>query len=481
MSTNPSDDKIAALDRLADLLGPGGWLTDSDQRAPYEREWRGYWTGDCLGVARPTGTKQTAETVRIASAAGLAMVPHGGNTGLVGGGLPHGGIVISTERMTDIRMLDDDNMTMTVDAGCVLADIQQAADNAGLLFPLSLGAEGSCRIGGNISTNAGGVGVLRYGNTRDLILGLEVVLPNGDIWDGLRGLRKDNTGYDLKQLFIGAEGTLGIITAATLKLFPKPNETVTALCALEDWRACLSLFNRLQRECGDSLTAFEAMARAGVALAVDKVPDVTDPFAEPAEQYALIELTSARRDAGLQALAERALADALEKGIVGDVVVAQSDAQRAALWRIREGIPEAQPKAGGSIKHDISVPVSAVPTFIDAAGKYVREKLPGVIIVAFGHLGDGNIHYNLTQPPDMNRDDFMANWSEVTAQVHQIACDLGGSFSAEHGIGEIKRAELGRLRPAMEIDLMRRIKLALDPTNVMNPGKILPDGDSLTP
>jgi len=468
-------DRDTALKALAERLGPADWLTDDDARAPYEREWRGYWRGDCIGVACPRDTHAVADVVRIAAAARIPIVPHGGNTGLVGGGLPHGGIVLSTERLQKIRDIDPDNMTVTVEAGCILSSVQDIAREAGLYFPLSLGAEGSCRIGGNISTNAGGVAVLRYGNTRELVLGLEVVLPDGRIWDGLRGLRKDNTGYDLKQLFIGAEGTLGIVTAATLKLFPAPRETVTGLAALSGWDKSLRLFNRLSRETGDALSAYEAMARSAVDLAVEKIPDVVNPFGASHEHLALFELTSPREDAGLSGLAESLLGAAIEDGIAEDVVISQSEAQSTALWRIREGIPEAQPKAGGSIKHDISVPVSAVPAFIDAAGGCVREAIPGVVIVAFGHLGDGNIHYNLTQPPDMDAETFMAHWETVTQAVHGIAASFGGSFSAEHGIGEIKREEMRRLRSETEIDLMKKVKRALDPLQIMNPGKIIPD------
>ncbi len=468
-------DQQTAVDRLADLLGPNAWLTSADERAPYEREWRGYWKGECIGVARPQDTATVAAIVEIVHEHRIPVVAHGGNTGLVGGGLPHGGIVVSTERMTVIRDLDPENMTLTVDAGCILADVQATADEAGLYFPLSLGAEGSCRIGGNISTNAGGVAVLRYGNIRDMVLGLEVVLADGRVWNGLRGLRKDNTGYDLKQLFIGAEGTLGIVTAVTLKLFPKPREKVTALAALDGWQTSLDLFNRLQREAGDALSAFEAMASPGVDLAVTHVPDVNAPFAESYPHYVLLELTSPRTDSGLQRLAEDVLARAIEDGIARDIIVAQSVEQQNALWRIREGIPEAQPRAGGSIKHDISVPVSKIPAFIEKAGAYVRGIVPGVHIVAFGHLGDGNIHYNLTQPDDMQTDVFMANWDEITQHVHALAANLGGSFSAEHGIGEIKRDDLQRLRGETEIDVMRRIKRALDPKGILNPGKVIPD------
>lgn len=465
----------ATLDSLAARLGPEGWVTDDERRAPYEREWRGYWSGSCLGVARPDSAEAVAEVVRLAGNAAIPIVPHGGNTGLVAGGVPRGGIVLSTERMTAIRDIDRTNMTMTVDAGCILANIQHAAADVGLYFPLSLGAEGSCRIGGNISTNAGGVAVLRYGNMRDLVLGLEAVLPDGRIWDGLRALRKDNTGYDLKQLFIGAEGTLGVVTGAVLKLFPAIRETVTALAAVNSWEDALDLLNRLQAAGGNALSACEAISREALDVAFEHIPDVDDPFRAPHPLYVLLELTSPRDASGLYELAERELAHALEDGVAVDIVVAQSEAQRAALWRLREAVPEAQPKAGGSIKHDIAVPVSAVPGFVKRADSYARERLPGVRVIAFGHLGDGNLHYNLSQPVGTGKSAFLAHWDEVTGAIHDIAASFGGSFSAEHGIGEIKRTELSRLRSATEIDLMRKIKRAIDPANIMNPGKIIPD------
>lgn len=468
-------DEIDIKQRLADLLGPSGWLEEDVQREPYEREWRGYWSGSCIGVARPSSTEDVSAVVRIAHEAGVPVVAHGGNTGLVAGGVPRGGIVLSLERMTQVRDLDASNQTMTVDAGCILSAIQDAAAQAGLYFPLSLGAEGSCRIGGNISTNAGGVAVLRYGNMRDLVMGLEVVLADGNIWNGLRGLRKDNTGYDLKQLFIGAEGTLGIITGAVLKLFPAINDTVTALAAVEDWDKALTLLNRLQASAGDSLSACEAMSAEALGVAFEHVEGLRKPFNGNHPLYVLAELTSPAKGTNLYERAEAAFADLIEDGTATDVVLASSQDQRSALWRLREAIPEAQPKAGGSIKHDVAVPVSAVPTFIERADNYARSRIDGVRVISFGHLGDGNLHYNLSQPDAMDRDVFLGMWDEVTQAVHDIAMSLGGSFSAEHGIGEIKRKELARLRTPVEVDLMRCVKLALDPESILNPGKILPD------
>lgn len=460
---------------LGQLLGPHGWIEDAGGREPYENEWRGYWSGSCLGVAKPSSTSEVAAIVSRVADAGVAIVPHGGNTGLVAGGVPRGGIVVSLERMNRVRQLDRTNHTITVDAGCILASVQDAARDADLYFPLSLGAEGSCRIGGNISTNAGGVAVLRYGNMRDLVMGLEVVLPDGQVWDGLRGLRKDNTGYDLKQVFIGAEGTLGIITGAVLKLFPAIRDTVTAMLSVSSWDHALAVLNRLQAFSGDALSACEIISQKAFQIAFAHVDGLKDPFAQPYPLYVLVEFTSPALGTNLADRTEAELAVLMEEEIVLDAVLASSDEQRAALWRLREAIPEAQPKAGGSIKHDVAVPVSAIPTFVERADTYAQERIPGVQIISFGHLGDGNLHYNLSQPPEMTKDGFLALWDEVTANVHDIAADLGGSFSAEHGVGEIKRGELSRLRDPIEIALMRQIKHALDPDNLMNPGKIIPD------
>jgi len=460
---------------LAAILGPNGWLEDEAQRAPYEREWRGYWSGSCIGVARPASTEEVSKTVAAASADNVPIVPHGGNTGLLAGGVPRGGIVLSLERMSSIREIDAANQTMTVDAGCILADVQNTAAEAGLYFPLSLGAEGSCRIGGNISTNAGGVAVLKYGNMRDLVMGLEVVLADGRVWNGLRGLRKDNTGYDLKQIFMGAEGTLGVITGAVLKLFPAINDTVTALITVNDWDNALTLLNRLQASAGDSLSACETISQEAYDIAFRFVDGLKDPFSTRYPLYVLAELTSPAQGTNLYERAEATLAALIEEEIAIDVVLASSEEQRAALWRLREAIPEAQPKAGGSIKHDISVPVSKVPQFIEKADAYARKRIEGVQVISFGHMGDGNLHYNLSQPANMERDAYLSLWDEITSHVHDIAMSLGGSFSAEHGIGEIKRGELARLRDPLEVEMMRALKHALDPHNLLNPGKVLPD------
>ena len=461
--------------RFGELLGPEGWLTDPDAKYPYEHEARGYWSGSCLGVARPGSTDQVVATVGLARDAGIAIVPQSGNTGLVAGGVPRGGIVLTTERMTKIRDIDMANMTMTVDAGCILANVQQAAADAGAYFPLSLGAEGSCRIGGNIATNAGGVAVLRYGNMRDLVLGLEVVLSDGRVWDGLRGLRKDNTGYDLKQLFIGAEGTLGIVTGAVIKLFPAIRETVAALVAVNTWEDAVTLLNRTKNAAGDALSACEAMSEGALSVVMQHIDDVQPPFGNTYPLTVLIELTSPQAGSTLMMLAETEFGKALENGLAQDVLIAQSEAQRAAFWRLRESIPEAQPKAGGSIKFDVSVPISAIPSFVAKANCFVNDRLPGTRFVTFGHMGDGNLHYNLSQPESMEKEAFMELWDEMTTAIHDVAMGFGGSFSAEHGVGEIKRNDLARHRSAVEIDLMRCVKRAIDPQNLMNPGKIFFD------
>jgi D-lactate dehydrogenase (cytochrome) len=460
--------------RIADLLGPAGLISDSAGMAPYLEEERGLFHGKARLVARPASTAELAELVRICAEAGIAIVPQGGNTGLCGGASPsEGQIVVSLSRMNKIRAVDPVNFTMTVEAGVVLQTVQAAADSADCLFPVSLGAEGSCQIGGNISTNAGGTGVLRYGNTREQVLGLEVVLPDGRVWDGLRALRKDNTGYDLKQLFIGGEGTLGIVTAAVLKIYPRPRDQQTAFCALADLASSLALLGRARKATGDQVTGFELVPRIGLTMGCELVPGVSDPFAEPHEWYALIELSSSRPDAGLQDMLEHLLGEAIEAGEVVDAVVASSLEQRKALWKIREGIPEAQKKAGGSIKHDVSVPVARVPAFIERASQAVEAALDGVRVVPFGHLGDGNIHFNLSQPVGADRQAFIGRWEEMNRIVHDIVVEMQGSISAEHGIGRLKKDELAHYKSPVELDLMRRIKQALDPRGIMNPGNIL--------
>lgn len=464
------------IERLKALVGPAGYLTDPAEIAPHLVEWRGHWHGQTQLVIRPNSTEQLAEAVRLCAAAKLPMVPQSGNTGLCGGGVPSAdghNIVIDTTRLNRVRAIDPDNFTLVAEAGCILADIQRVADEADRLFPLSLGAEGTCRIGGNISTNAGGVQVLRYGTMRDLVMGLEVVLPDGRIWHGLRTLRKDNTGYDLKHLFIGAEGTLGIVTAAALRLFPKPKDIATCFVGLNDINDVMALFARARAASGDQLTAFELIPRIGLDIALRHIPGVLDPLEQRFPDYVLMELASSSPHGNLRSVLENFLAEAMEAGLVADGTIAATDAQRQALWRIREGMVEAQRHEGASIKHDISVPVASVAKFITKASQAVTERLPGIRPVAFGHVGDGNVHFNLSQPVGADRQAFLDRWQEFNDIVHGIVAAFNGSISAEHGIGSLKRDELTRYKAPLELELMARIKRALDPDDLLNPGKVI--------
>jgi FAD/FMN-containing dehydrogenase len=465
----------ALLDRLKATVGPAGFLEEERDLAPYLTDWRGLYRGRTPLVLRPGSTEEAAEIVRLCAEARVAIVPQGGNTGLVGGSVPDAGgeqILVSMSRLNRIRALDAEDFTMTAEAGCVLADAQQAAAAADRLFPLSLGAEGRCQIGGVISTNAGGIAVLRYGSMRALVLGLEAVLADGSVWNGLRRLRKDNTGYDLKQLFIGAEGTLGLVTAAVLKLFPRPNETVTGLVAAPNAAAAVSLLARLRAASDDRVTSFELMSRASIDLAVAFVPETADPMPQ-APACVLIELSSGSGGAGLREIAEAALADAIDAGLALDAVLAASEAQARRLWRLREAVPEAQRLSGPSVKHDISAPVSAVPELLARAGEAGEKVLPGTRPMPFGHVGDGNIHYNLLAPVGMSDEAFLAKSGDLTRAVHDVVAAIGGSISAEHGLGQLRRAEALHYKSAVEIDLMRRVKAALDPLGIMNPGKVI--------
>lgn len=465
----------AVLDRLRAAIGAANVLSDADAMAPYLSEWRKRFEGRASAVLKPGSTQAVADAVRICAEAGAPVTPQGGNTGLVGGAVADGGVVLSTERLNRVRAVDAETFSMTVEAGCILADVQAAAADADRLFPLSLGAEGTCRIGGNLSTNAGGIHVLRYGNARDLVLGLEVVLPDGRIWDGLRALRKDNTGYALKHLFLGAEGTLGIITAAVLRLFPRPTARETALCGLPDPRAAIDLFARCMDAAGDVLNAFECSNRTGVHLAETLVDGVTVPLADAHPHYALIEFATTGTDDGhLRVRFEAILADAMEAGLVTDAVLAETEAQTAGLWRIREGITQAQIPAGLCAKHDVSVPISSIPTFLERAEADIRAIDPDIRLVAYGHFGDGNIHFNAVRPETATDDAFRPRIVSIQQAVHDVAIALNGSFSAEHGVGRLKRGDMARYRSATEVDMMRSIKRSFDPDNLMNPGKILP-------
>jgi len=464
------------LDRIKAAVGAHGFITDPADMAPYLREERGLYRGAARLVVRPRSTEEVAAVVRLCADSGLPIYPQGGNTGLCGAAVPDEdgrGIVLSLSRMNRVRALDAVNFTITVEAGVILAEVQRAAAAADRLFPLSLGAEGTCQIGGNLSTNAGGIAVLRYGNMRDLTLGLEVVLADGTVWDGLRGLRKDNTGYDLKQLFIGGEGTLGIITAATLKLFPRPREIETAFLGLARVEDAMTLFANARAATGDQLTAFELIPRIGLDISMAHIAGVGDPLARPHAWYVLMELSSSQEGRGLRAALDDLLAASLEAHLIADGTIAESQAQAKALWRIREAMVEAQKHIGAGVKHDVSVPVSKVADFILDASRAVAARYPGIRTIPFGHVGDGNIHFNLAQPPSYAPAAFLAEQGALNEIVHDIAASHAGSISAEHGIGRLKRDELPRYKPAPALDLMRRIKHALDPQGIMNPGKVI--------
>ncbi|MDB5815001.1 MAG: hydroxyacid dehydrogenase [Rhodocyclales bacterium] len=461
---------------LRSIVGDLQVLTAEADRAPFELDWRGRYRGHALCVVRPGNTAEVAAIVQACAAGGVAMVPQGGNTGLVGGGVPlESGdeVVINLTRLNRVRTVDPDNNTLIVEAGCTLAAVQAAAAEHDRLFPLSLASEGSCQIGGNLSANAGGVHVLRYGNTRELTLGLEVVLPDGQIWNGLRGLRKDNTGYDLKHLFIGAEGTLGIITAAVLKLFPLPRARAVAWVALDDAAEAIHLLGSVREACGERLSAFEIVGRAALDLVLEHIPGSADPLREQSACYALIELTDPAADADLQKPLQTVLSAQMTAGRIRDAVIAASEAQAQSLWALRENISEAQRIEGISIKHDIAVPVSCISEFLRRADSALRQAFPDVRIVAFGHAGDGNLHYNLSKPVTTDNAVFISQTAEINRVVHDIVTQLGGSISAEHGLGQLKRDEILRYKSPVEMTLMRSIKQALDPHGLMNPHKLL--------
>ena len=463
------------LARLAGVVGASHVLTAAADVEPFVADWRGRYRGQAQAVVLPATTEEVAAVVRECAAAGVALVPQGGNTGLCGGSVPDGEgreIVVALRRMNRLRHLDAANMTLTAEAGMTLAAVQQAATDAGFLFPLSLASEGSCTLGGNISTNAGGTAVLRYGNTRELTLGIEAVLADGSVFSGLRGLRKDNTGYDLKQLFIGAEGTLGIVTAAVVKLFPAARTRVTALVAVPTVAAAVALLARLKAAVADRLVGFELMSAFALDLSRKHHPGSPAP-ATPAPWFVLVQADDPAPDAPLPDAVEAALADAFEAGEATDATLALSVEQAQRLWALRENISEAQRREGPNIKHDISLPVSAVAEFIDAGEQALAAALPGSRLVVFGHLGDGNLHYNVSAPEGEPAAGFMDRADVANRVVHDLVAARGGSFSAEHGIGQLKRTELLRYKSEVEIALMRAVKQAFDPRGLMNPGKVL--------
>jgi FAD/FMN-containing dehydrogenase len=465
------------IGRLRHLVGPTGVISDPDEMAGYLTDWRNAYAGTAAAVVRPGNTEEVAAVVALCCEAVVAVVPQGGNTGLCGGAVPDSSgrqVVLSLTRMRRIRDLDVANQTITVEAGAVLQSVQEAAAAAGRLFPLSLGAEGSCTIGGNLATNAGGTAVLHYGTMRDLTLGLEVVLPDGRIWNGLRGLRKDNTGYDLKQLFIGAEGTLGVITAAVLKLFPAVRSRATAWVALPGPQAAVDLIGVLRELAGDRLTTFEIMSRQSVEFVLRHSSGARDPLGERHPWYALVELSDTLPVAGLDGVIESALGEAFERGVVVDAVVASGSAQAAALWTLREGISEAQNHEGPSLKHDVTVPVSRIPAFVERTDRALEEALPGIRIVTYGHIGDGNLHYNLSKPVGSDDDEFRARAGALAPVIYGSTCAFDGSISAEHGLGQSKREIIADYKDGHELELMRGLKQLFDPLGLMNPGKVLP-------
>jgi FAD/FMN-containing dehydrogenase len=466
----------AVIDRFAAIVGNKYALRDEQDIAPYLIERRGLWHGVTSLVLRPGSVDEVSRIMRLATETGTPIVPQSGNTGLVGAQVPDRSgreIILSLSRLNRIREIDVLSNTVTVEAGVILQTLQEAADAADRLFPLSLAAQGSCQIGGNLSSNAGGTGVLAYGNARELCLGVEVVLPTGEVFDDLRKLKKDNTGYDLKNLFVGAEGTLGIITAAVLKLFPKPKGREVAFAGMSSPKAALSLFTLAMDWAGASLTAFELIGKRPYDFTLKHGQGITRPLADDWPWYVLMQVSSGRSEEDGRALIEEILAEALEQGIIGDAVVSASLAQGDAFWNFRETLPECQKPEGASIKHDISVPTAAIPEFIDKAAGVVEGVCPGARVVCFGHMGDGNLHYNISRPVDWQDEAFLDLYHPMNHAVHDVVRTFHGSISAEHGIGQLKRDELIATAPPMAIDLMRRVKTAFDPAGIMNPGKVI--------
>jgi FAD/FMN-containing dehydrogenase len=465
-----------AVAQLASLLGADCVRTDAGELAPLLVDHRGLYHGSAAAVILPRSVAQVASALAFCNAHRLAVVPQGGNTSYCGGATPDGTgsqVIVSLRHLNRVREVDPLNYSLTAEAGCLLTQVQRAAADAERFFPLSLGSEGSCQIGGNLSTNAGGTSVLRYGMMRELVLGLEVVLPDGRVLDRLTSLRKDNTGYDVKSLFLGAEGTLGIITAATLKLFPEIRSIATAFVAVASVQAAVELLSRLRTHSGDRVSSFELMPRLAVDLTVQHIPPAVDPLPERHDWYVLCELTSPRADEPLDTVLEDVLAQAQTAGLVQDAAIAQSGREAASFWFLRENIPRAQRLDGASLKHDISVPVAALPQFVEQAAAWISRHVSEGRLIAYGHVGDGNLHFNLNQDPLVPAEAFLARADEVQRAIHDLVHEFGGSFSAEHGIGQLKVGELERYAPPVELDLMRAIKHAFDPNGIMNPGKVL--------
>jgi FAD/FMN-containing dehydrogenase len=470
------NDSASITRKLGELLDEAGVLTDPARTAPMLRDHRSLYRGHALAVVAPADTAAVARVLSFCNENRIGVVPQGGNTGYCGGATPDASssqVLLSLARLNDVRAIDSANYTMTAGAGCILAKLQSVAAAADRYLPLSLGSEGSCMLGGNLSTNAGGLNVIRYGMAREMVLGMEVVLPDGRVLDALTGLRKDNTGYDIKSLFLGAEGTLGIITAACLKLYPAIRSRATAFVAVRDPDAAVALLMALRDASGDTVSSFELIPRIGVDLTVRHIPGVVDPLSSTSEWYVLCEISTSRANEPLEPLLEKVLAEAHESGLVQDATVALSEREREIFWRLRESIPEAQRKEGASLKHDISVPVSQVPRFIEVAGDWVAKNIPQGVLVAYGHLGDGNLHFNINQRAGTQTFQLQAVSQKAQRAIHDLVREFGGSFSAEHGIGQLKIFELERYAPPVELDLMRAIKKALDPNGIMNPGKVV--------
>ncbi len=461
-----------SLDAIRDIVGPKG-IFEGDDRAPFLSEWRGRWPGEAALIVAPASTEEVSKVVALCDEKNIAITPQGGNTGLVGGQIPFGDeILLSLKRMRTVREIAPLNNTMTVDAGLTLAEAQEAAQEAGRLFPLSIGSEGSCQIGGVISTNAGGVNVLRYGNMRDLVLGLEAVLPNGDVWHGLKRLRKDNTGYDLKQLFIGGEGTLGIVTGAVLKLFPQPAQQVTAIAGVKSADAAVQLLAHVQEATGGGASSFELMSRRCIDFVLKHIPDTRDPLETQSPWYVLMEISSGQKS-GLRDTVEALLARALDQDLLSDAMIAENQAQTKMLWRIRHSISEAINGEGLGARHDVSVATSDIPAFLDQAGETVERLAPGARVVAFGHIGDGNVHYDVAPPEGADKHALDEKRGDIEAAVYDVIGRFDGSISAEHGIGRHRRDTLAKRKNHVDLNMMRAIKSAIDPKGIMNPGKML--------
>jgi FAD/FMN-containing dehydrogenase len=472
----PRPPSAAALAELKSTVGDGGWLDSPGDLSPYLSDFRRLYHGVSPLVLLPRNTGEVARILAICNRDEVAVVPHGGNTSYCGGATPDESgsqIVVSMQRLNRVRHIDAANYSMVVEAGCTLAAVQTAAREAGRLFPLSLGSEGTAQIGGNLSTNAGGTAVLRYGMMRDLVLGVEVVLADGRLLSALKSLRKDNTGYDVKSLFIGAEGTLGIVTAASLKLFPQPADTATALAGIDSPQHALQLLNRLRAAAGDQLTSFELMPRIAVEMTVKHVNGVANPLEFCCAWFLLIELASPNPNQNLYGLLASELEDAAAAGIIKDAMLASSLAQAQAMWKLRESVPEAQRRHGASIKHDVSVPLSAIPELIERGTTLAHELAPEGDVVSYGHAGDGNLHFNLSQKPGSDPAIFQGRAHALEVAMFDLVESLGGSISAEHGIGRLKAGEFARRADAVELAIMRELKRALDPKGILNPGKVL--------